>query len=107
MELVVGLTKYVGLADPRPTVEAWVAGYAEGSGAASRLTARELAYVPGLLKLRIENNVAFFIGRWLSGEDSLEPLTGRADTYRKRCEWVDANAAWLVGLLEAALLEKA
>ena len=42
--------------------------------------------------LRILNNVVYFVGRAIAGEDSIEPITGRAQIYAKRCDWlVDKN----------------
>lgn len=53
----------------------------------------------------ILNNVAYFAGRFLAGEDTLEPLTGRAELYAARVRMVQAKRDWMVAALEAALLE--
>ena len=96
MELVVGLSKYAGLAEPEAHVEAFAAGYAEAGG---RLTAREIELVPDLVVLRVLSNVVYFAGRAAAGEDSIAPLTGRAAVYAKRCRWLLEQRAWLVGAL--------
>ena len=128
MELVVGVSKYCGAADPKPLLAEYVAGYGEGGG---RLTAEEAALAPQLVQLRILNNVCvarvgvvhpppppllslslkshtcprsfcsvYFAGRALAGEDSVEPLRGRADVYARRCKWLDEHNDWFVGLLQ-------
>ena len=96
MELVVGLSKYAGMAGPEAHVEAYAAGYAEGGG---RLTAREIELVPDLVGLRVLSNVVYFAGRAAAGEDTIAPLTGRAAVYAKRCRWLLEQREWLVGAL--------
>lgn len=49
MELVVGLSKYVGTPGIEPVFAEWVAGYAEGGGT---LTRAEADLVPDLIILR-------------------------------------------------------
>jgi Ser/Thr protein kinase RdoA (MazF antagonist) len=85
MELVVGVSKYCGAADPKPLLEEYIAGYCAGGG---RFTAAEIELVPELIILRILNNVVFFVGRYLAKEDSIEPIAGvRAHVFRARgCE---------------------
>lgn len=103
MELVVGLSKYVGMKDIEATFSAWVTGYAEGGG---RLTQREIELVPDLISLRILNNVAYFVGRAIAGEDSIEPLTGRAEIYANRLRWIEARRSWMVEQLSTKLLQQ-
>lgn len=52
----------------------------------------------------ILNNVAYFAGRFLAGEDSLEPLTGRADLYAARVRMIQAKKEWMKEQLTAKLL---
>lgn len=92
------MSKYCGAAEPKPLLEEYVAGYKAGGGA---LTAEEAALAPQLVQLRILNNVVYFAGRALNGEDSVEPLRGRAGVYAKRCQWLDENSQYFVGLLQA------
>jgi homoserine kinase type II len=62
------------------------------------LTAAEIAALPDLIIIRILTNVVYFAGRYVAGEDSLAPLTGRADVYAQRCAWVRQQADWLRAL---------
>lgn len=54
---------------------------------------------PPLARRRVLNNVAYFVGRALAGEDSLAPLTGRAALYARRVEWVRERRGWIVDTL--------
>lgn len=99
MEMVVGLSKYAGLSSPLPSMIEYIGGYASAGG---RLTRREAALVPRLIISRICNNVVYFVGRAIAGEDSIEPISGRAGVYAKRCRWLVQHEAELVRALEAA-----
>ena len=44
-------------------------------------------------------SVVYFAGRALAGEDSVEPLRGRAELYANRCKWLDENESYFCGLL--------
>jgi Ser/Thr protein kinase RdoA (MazF antagonist) len=66
MDLVVGLSKYVGVDGGEAVVEEWLGGYAEGGG---ELTADEARLVPDFIILRILSNVVYFVGRALARED--------------------------------------
>lgn len=101
MELCVGVSKFVGVAGIEPTIEAWVAGYAEGGG---KLTATEIELVPELIELRVLSNVVYFAGRAAAGEDVIDALTTRAVMYANRCKWLTEKAVWMRGVLSAALL---
>lgn len=59
MEMIVGLSKYVGLSGCEAHLEAWVEGYAEAGG---RLSKAERELVPDLVILRILSNVVYFVG---------------------------------------------
>ena len=63
------------------------------------LTRSEIASMPFLISLRILSNVAYFVGRALSGEDTIDPLTSRVATYLKRVQWLDTNGPALVAAL--------
>jgi len=99
MECVVGLSKYAGLGDPLPPMAAYVAGYAAAGG---RLTRREVALVPRLIVSRVCNNVVYFMGRAVAGEDSIEPLAGRVGVYARRCRWLLEHDTDIVAAFEAA-----
>lgn len=104
MELVVGLSKYIATPAAETCFEAYVAGYAEGGG---RLTAAESQYAPDLIIVRVLNNVIYFAGRALAGEDDLAALTTRMDMYAARCKWIRDKAAWMRAVLRAQLVEAA
>ena len=97
MEAGVGLSKFCGLTNPEPHVRAFVEGYGSAGG---RLTRREIELMPDLIILRILSNVIYFGGRALAGEDTVEPLSGRAHIYAARIRWLHDNRAWLVGVLD-------
>lgn len=101
MELVVCLSKYAGLSSPEACVEACLQGYGAGGGV---LLAEEIALLPDLIRLRVLSNVVYFVGRGIAGEDSFEPLTGRAGVYLKRLAWLDSSRAWLTRVATDALL---
>jgi homoserine kinase type II len=102
MEMCVGLSKYLSVADADTFIAAWAQGYKEGGG---RLTATEAELVPDLLVLRILSNVVYFVGRAVAGEDSTAPLTSRAELYAKRVRWVYGKREWMVGMLRETLVE--
>ena len=101
MELVVGLSKYCGLADPQPPIQAYIDGYQQGGG---RLTRVEADNVADLIILRVLSNVIYFVGRAVSREDTWEPITGRVEVYAKRVRWLNEKRGWLTGAL-AGLVE--
>jgi homoserine kinase type II len=103
MELVVGLSKYAGLANPLPPIVSYIRGYA----ASGHLTPREAELVPDLIITRILNNVVYFVGRAIAGEDSIEPIAGRAKIYVKRCEWVRDHKQDIIDALRNAGVTRA
>eukprot|EP00386_Alphamonas_edax_P010460 GDKI01033764.1.p1 GENE.GDKI01033764.1~~GDKI01033764.1.p1 ORF type:complete len:103 (-),score=43.11 GDKI01033764.1:178-486(-) len=101
MELVVGLSKYVGTAGGEEQIAAYVQGYKEGGG---QLNKEERALVPELIILRILSNVVYFLGRAAAEEDSILALTTRSDMYAERIHWLRGKGGeWLCGLLEQHL----
>jgi homoserine kinase type II len=103
-EICVGLTKFLaGKTDEtiKKLVTEFTAGYGAGGG---KLLAREMDLIPELVILRVLSNVVYFCGRSISGEDSIEALTGRAKTYAARCQWVYRNREWIVETMREKLL---
>jgi homoserine kinase type II len=98
MELVVGLSKYAGMKEPTAPIAAYIQGYHDGGG---RLSDAEVDLVPDLIILRILCNVVYFVGRGVAGEDTFEPLLGRANVYASRCKWLAAQRGWLITALGA------
>jgi Ser/Thr protein kinase RdoA (MazF antagonist) len=102
MEVCVGLSKYVALPNIDGVFEAWVAGYAAGGGA---LTDREAALVAPLIEARVLNNVIYFVGRAIAGEDGIEALSSRAEMYAARCAWLRERTAWIHGVVARHLVK--
>lgn len=102
MELAICLSKYVGEADPLPSLKDYIAGFAEGGGV---LTEAEIKALPALINLRVLSNVVYFVGRSLAGEDDIKSLTSRAEAYAARVRFVNANGPLLQQLLTDALLK--
>eukprot|EP01036_Dinobryon_divergens_P031397 gene31397-40787_t len=99
MELAVCLSKYAGEKDAASYFGEFLSGYGEFS----RLTAAEAAVIPDLVNLRILSNVVYFVGRALAGEDSLDSLITRADTYATRVQWIKNNRQAIVDLISEKL----
>jgi len=103
MELVVGLTKYIATPGAEEAFAAYVDGYKQVGG---KLTPEEAQFVPELIILRVLNNVIYFAGRALAGEDDLAALTTRMDMYAARCAWIRERAAWMTQVLNEKLVTK-
>mmetsp|Transcript_31293 Transcript_31293/g.108175 ORF Transcript_31293/g.108175 Transcript_31293/m.108175 type:complete len:392 (+) Transcript_31293:47-1222(+) len=88
MEPAVSLTKYVGAEDPLPLLVRFLEGFSEHAV----LTQAECEALPDLINLRVLHNVVYFVGRAMTGEDTIDALTTRADMYAARTQWVNANA---------------
>jgi len=99
MELAVCLSKYAGEPNAADLFEQFVGGYAQHA----QLSAEEVAAVPSLVNLRILSNVVYFVARARAGEDGLQSLITRAETYGNRVLWVKANADKIVAMIERHL----
>ena len=95
-EIAVSLSKYAGESDALPLFTDFITGY----GVHGRLTADEAAAVPDLIILRVLSNVVYFIGRAYAGEDTLEILISKAETYYSRIQWVHTNRQFIVDLIK-------
>ncbi|KAJ3251345.1 hypothetical protein HDU77_005968 [Chytriomyces hyalinus] len=103
MELAICLSKYAGeMPDPFVYFNDFVAGFVEGDGA--RLEEVEVQHLAQLIILRILSNVVFFVGRAIAGEDAIETLTVRVETYARRILWLEENEA---AICELVLREQA
>lgn len=101
MELAITLSKYVSLPEPLPFLTEMCRGFAEKA----RLTDAEIQALPELITLRVVSNVVYFVGRALSGEDSITSLTSRIADYAKRVRWINANGAALISILRQAYVQ--
>jgi hypothetical protein len=100
---VVGLSKYIATPGAEEAFAAWVDGYALGGGT---LTQAEADLIPELIIVRVLNNVIYFAGRTLAGEDELEALTTRMPMYRDRCRWIREKSPWMREVLTKALVKE-
>jgi Ser/Thr protein kinase RdoA (MazF antagonist) len=102
MELAVCLSKYVGEKDPFPLCRSFIDGFAESG----RLTRQECEGLPEMINLRVMSNVIYFVGRAISGEDTIDSLTTRAEMYATRMEWVSANRQRIIDCIAELMSEK-
>ena len=100
--MAIGLSKYVSEPEPTAACEAFAAGYVQHG----RLNSAEAQAMPDLLKLRILSNAVYFVGRALAGEDSMERLAGRAETYAQRLRWIDAHGDAIRTMLQSKVNER-
>lgn len=102
MEVAVCLSKYVGENDPFPLVESFIDGFCENG----TLTSQESQAIPDLINLRVLSNCIYFVGRAISGQDSIASLTSRADMYAQRVLWVNDNKHRITGCITRRLEAK-
>lgn len=102
MELAICLSKYAGEKLAMIYFEDFVSGFVEKG----RLTRTEIEAIPQLIILRILSNVVYFVGRALAGEDSIESLTSRADSYARRIKWIRSNEAAIVNMISTKMVEQ-
>ena len=93
-EIAVGLSKYAG----EPEALEYFTDYCEGYAQTSALTRAEIEFIPDLIILRILSNVVFFVGRGISGEDTFDALTTRAQMYYERIQWIKDNRKKIVDI---------
>ena len=86
-ELAVSLSKYAGEADALR----YFTEFSQGYSVHGRLNKTEISCIPDLIILRILSNVVYFVGRAVSGEDSIDSLTTRAEMYYNRIQWIKTH----------------
>jgi homoserine kinase type II len=102
MEVAVCLSKYVGEENPYPLVESFIDGFCEYG----TLTEQECAALPDLINLRVLSNCVYFVGRAISGQDSIASLTSRADMYAQRVNWVTENKQNITDCIASRMRDK-
>jgi Ser/Thr protein kinase RdoA (MazF antagonist) len=102
MEVAVCLSKYVGEEDPFPLVDSFIDGYCEHG----ELTEAECRGLPDMINLRVLSNCVYFVGRALSGQDTIASLTTRADMYAQRVIWVNENKDRITECVAKRMREK-
>ena len=99
MEVAICLSKFAGEQDPWKFFEAFMAGF----GAEGTLNADEIKAIPSLIKLRVVSNFVYFVGRYISGEDTLDTCISKLKSYHKRVFWVNENIDKISNLIQTNL----
>lgn len=79
--------------------------FADGYGVHGRLSATEASCIPDLIILRVLSNVVYFIGRAYAGEDTLEILVSKAETYYARIKWIHDNKQTIIDIIASKIKE--
>ena len=96
-ELAVSLSKYAGESDGLECFRLFIEGYFIHG----KLTAVEADVLPDLITLRIISNVVYFVGRAIAGEDKIDTLTNKVETYYNRIDWINKNKVVIVDMLKS------
>jgi homoserine kinase type II len=99
MEIAVCLSKYAGEPDAMKYFDEFIPGFMKYG----ELTPLEIRFIPDLINLRVLNNVVYFVGRAIAGEDDISSLTTRADMYLTRIQWIHAHREEIVRKIENAV----
>ena len=94
-ELAVALSKYAG----EPDALRIFTEFAEGYAVHGSLNKVEIDCIPDLIILRILSNAVYFVGRGVSGEDSFDALTTRAEMYYNRIQWIKTHQQDIVDIV--------
>ena len=84
MDLTKTLARYAVEPDPMVLYQPFIDGFMEHV----TMTSEEINALPSLVVMRILFDAVNFVGKSISGEDSISMLTSRMDTYSKRIAWV-------------------
>jgi homoserine kinase type II len=98
MELAICLSKYSGEPDAMKYFDEFIPGYMKYA----QLTPLEMRFVPDLIIVRILNNIVFFVGRAIAGEDDITTLTSRLETYCRRIHWLHRHRVDIIQKIEKA-----
>jgi len=102
MDFAINISSYCSTPDPMSLIETFVAGYVRHG----KLSKQEIECIPDLVKLRILNNVVFFVGRAYSGEGSCDFLIGRCESYVTRINWLIDNHDRIINVLKVYFLNQ-
>jgi homoserine kinase type II len=80
-----------------------IAALARGYGRSLRLTAPEIEAVPTLYRMRGYTSLIHRLGRQMQGLSSMEHVVARAEAALRWQEWLDANGARLVAVVQEAM----
>ena len=70
------------------------------------LIVTQVECIPEMINLRIINNVVYFVGRAIAGEDEISALTTRAAMYASRCIWVRDNREAIIKIIDGHMRAK-
>jgi homoserine kinase type II len=96
-EMAVALSKYAG----ELNALRYFTEFAEGYGVHGSLTIDEIESIPDLIILRVLSNVVYFIGRAHAGEDTLDILISKSETYYERIKWIHDNREEIIKIISA------
>lgn len=96
MELAICLSKYASEEDAIGYFKVFIKGYATSK---CKFSDAEINSVPDLIKLRILNNVVYFVSRVYANEDTTLSLISRAKPYRIRLTWITENSDRIIELI--------
>jgi len=121
MELAICLSKYAAESDALKYFEEFVDGFCEhGINIITifivifmiimiiigKLTRKEVEAIPDLINLRVLSNVVYFVGRAIAGEDKIDSLLTRAETYSKRVTWIKTNKDNIISIIDKKMKPK-
>lgn len=96
MDLVIPLSKFIGCENSLDLIKNFAIGYTSKI----KLEDIEIKYIPKLIQLRIYSNVVYFIGRYLSKEDTIDILYSKLPLYYKRIMWINSNEMDIIKLFK-------
>jgi len=96
------LCRYVGASEPMPLLVRFLEGFAQHAV----LNTAECAALPDLINLRVLHNCVYFVGRAITGEDTIDTLTTRANMYAERIIWVRKHEKEIVATISDLMRSK-
>lgn len=78
--------------------------FAQGYAVHGQLTQQEINAVPDLIILRVLSNVVYFVGRAVAGEDTLDILINKAETYYTRIKWIHDYKQQIIDILKVCVV---
>lgn len=97
MDLAINLSGYCATDDPMIYLNNFLIGYVMYG----KLSDLEIQCIPDLIKLRILNNVVYFVSRAYTKEDSPDSLLCRGQSYVTRITWLKNNHDGIISSLQA------
>jgi homoserine kinase type II len=95
IDLAICLSKYAHHDSNVKMFDSFFAGYVVHG---PRLSVTEMHCIPQLIALRLLSNVVYFVGRIISGEDSVHTLTERMGAYVHRLEFIRNQSEGIIAM---------